>query len=209
MADAMHEMPPPPGYDPATLALLRAVETEPTISQRSLAHRLNAALGLTNAYFKRAVRKGYIKVTQAPARRFAYYLTPLGFLEKARLTQEFLYHSLSFFRHARTECDELFAKASAMGVRRVALCGASEIAEIASLSATNQEIELVAVIDASTNRERFVGLPIFRSLAEVGPVDAVVVTDVQQPQTIYDQLAATLPQARIFHPAILHIKPRG
>ena len=206
MVDATPDAAPTPTHDPATLALLQAVEAEPTISQRSLAQRLNAALGLTNAYFKRAVRKGYIKVTQAPARRFAYYLTPLGFLEKARLTQEYLYHSLAFFRHARTECDELFAQAAAAGWTRIAVYGASELAEIASLSAASHAVQLLGVVDPGTNVDRFAGLPVVRSLAELQQVDAVIVTDVQHPQALYDQLAKAMPPERVLHPGILHIK---
>ena len=41
------------------------------------------ALGLTNAYLKRCIRKGFIKVTQIPANRYAYYLTPRGLQKKA------------------------------------------------------------------------------------------------------------------------------
>ena len=71
------------GESAITLGLLDAVHQNSSVSQRSLAAELGIALGLTNAYFKRCVRKGLVKVRSAPANRYAYYLTPKGFAEKA------------------------------------------------------------------------------------------------------------------------------
>ena len=58
------------------LGLLDAVEQERAHSQRHLASELGIALGLVNAYLKRCMNKGLVKVREAPARRYAYYLTP-------------------------------------------------------------------------------------------------------------------------------------
>jgi len=73
-----------------TLGMLNAVEENSVLTQRSLARELGIALGLANAYLKRCVTKGYIKVTHVPAKRYAYYLTPKGFAEKSRLTARYL-----------------------------------------------------------------------------------------------------------------------
>src|SRR3990170_1377431 len=70
------------------LDLLTSVEHDGERSQRHIAAELGIALGLVNAYLKRCVKKGLVKVSQAPARRYAYYLTPQGFAEKSRLTVE-------------------------------------------------------------------------------------------------------------------------
>ena len=69
------------------LSLLESVERDGEQTQRRLASELGVALGLINAYLKRCVTKGLMKVSEAPARRYAYYLTPQGFAEKARLTE--------------------------------------------------------------------------------------------------------------------------
>ncbi len=66
------------------LGLLEYVGRGGEQSQRRLASELGVALGLANAYLKRCVKKGLVKVRQAPARRYAYYLTPRGFAEKSR-----------------------------------------------------------------------------------------------------------------------------
>src|SRR5664280_3632287 len=98
------------------LGLLEAVERDGAQSQRRLAAELGIALGLVNAYLKRCIKKGLVKVSQAPARRYAYYLTPQGFAEKSRLTVAYLSSSFSFFRHAKTDCSGLFRLAKAGGV---------------------------------------------------------------------------------------------
>src|SRR5437879_1245421 len=87
--------------------LLGAVERDGRVSQRHLAGELGIALGLVNAYLKRCVRKGLVKMRQAPARRYVYYLTPKGLSEKTRLTAQYLAYSLTFFRQSREGCSEL------------------------------------------------------------------------------------------------------
>src|SRR6201997_3399178 len=89
--------------DRIVLDLLNSVD-DGAQSQRRIAGELGIALGLVNAYLKRCVKKGFVKVSEAPARRYAYYLTPQGFAEKARLTVEYLSDSFNFFRLARADC---------------------------------------------------------------------------------------------------------
>ena len=59
----------------ATLEILQAIENKSDVTQRHLADRLDVALGLANSYLKRTVRKGLVKIQQAPANRYFYYLT--------------------------------------------------------------------------------------------------------------------------------------
>ena len=135
-----------------TLGLLNVVHDNSAASQRSMAGDLGIALGLANAYLKRCVKKGLIKVSQVPANRYAYYLTPKGFTEKSRLTAEFLSQSFRLFRLARTESADLFGQCQSRGWNRVALCGLGDLTEIMTLSARDFDIELVTVVggDAET-----------------------------------------------------------
>ena len=50
-----------------------------------LKHELGVSVGLINTLIKRAVKKGLVKVREAPYKRYAYYLTPHGFAKKVRL----------------------------------------------------------------------------------------------------------------------------
>jgi DNA-binding MarR family transcriptional regulator len=188
-----------------TLGMLNAVEESSVVTQRSLARELGIALGLANAYLKRCVTKGYIKVTHAPANRYAYYLTPKGFAEKSRLTAQYLALSFDFFRLARSQCSLLFAECEQQGWHRILLCGAGELAEIALLCADGAgNVRLVGLI--ATEGEPAIGrLPLVADLAALPEHDAILVTDQRTPQRSYDRLVALLPRERILAPRLLNI----
>ena len=139
--------------------LLERIDGDEEINQRALASELGIALGMTNAYLKRCVKKGWVKVRQVPARRYRYYLTPKGFAEKTRLTTEYFSDSLKFFRRARQSFERLYGDLKAQGVRRVILCGADELTEIAILCAFNQGIDVVGVVRGDGRDDDVGGMP--------------------------------------------------
>jgi DNA-binding MarR family transcriptional regulator len=189
------------------LGLLDAVEQERAQSQRLLASELNIALGLVNAYLKRCIKKGLVKVRGAPARRYAYYLTPQGFAEKSRLTVEYLSYSFGFFRQAKTDCSNLLRAAKAAGIKEVVLAGQSDLAEIAALCAIEQGIGIVGVVQAGTAQDRFVGLPVFADFDGVPePFDAVLITDLTGAQETCDAALARFGAARVLVPELLRIR---
>jgi DNA-binding MarR family transcriptional regulator len=192
-----------------TLGLLNAVHDNSAVTQRSVARELGIALGLANAYLKRCVKKGLIKVRQVPPNRYAYYLTPQGFAEKSRLTAEYLSYSFTFFRRARSQCEELFADCAEQGRRRVALAGASELAEIATLVAREFDVELVAILDGGAAGASFHGVPVLPRDAALPPVDAVIVTDLTDAQRTFDALKRRLPGTAILAPRMLRIARRA
>ena len=191
-----------------TLDLLDAVHQNSALSQRSLARELGIALGLTNSYLKRCVRKGWIKISQAPANRYAYYLTPKGFAEKSRLTSRYLRRSFTFYAGARNQLDEALALCAARRWRRIALVGAGELAEIALLCAMQHPLEVAGVADPEREPGRFMHVRLARNLDDLGPVDAVIVTEMRAPQRNYEALAGRLAPERILTPELLKISRR-
>jgi DNA-binding MarR family transcriptional regulator len=190
------------------LGLLESVERDGAQSQRKLASDLGIALGLVNAYLRRCVKKGLVKIGQAPARRYAYYLTPHGFAEKSRLTVEYLSSSFAFFRRAREDCSAVLKAAHARGWNRVALIGVSDLAEIATICALEQGITIVAVVDAKARTDRFVGTPVVGSIDAVpGGFDAVVITDLGITRDTVKSALAALEADRVFVPALLGLRP--
>ena len=190
------------------LGLLSSVESDGARSQRRIAAELGIALGLVNAYLKRCVKKGLVKIGQAPARRYAYYLTPYGFAEKSRLTVEYLSNSFAFFRRAREDCSAVLKTAYARGWNRVALIGVSDLAEIATICALEQGITIVAVVDAKATTGRFVGTPVVGSIVAVpGGLDAVVITDLGFTRDTFKAALAALEAERVFVPALLGLRP--
>ena len=188
-----------------TLRLLSDIECEEFSSQRTFSVRLGIAVGLTNAYVKRCVRKGWIKMRRVPARRYAYYLTPTGFTEKSKLVGEYLTSSFDFFRVARSQCLDAMQRCERRGWRRVALYGNGELAEIATVAARETSVELVAVIAPGCNSAEFAGVPVATNFAAAPRFDAVLVADISNPQAVYDELRRELPDERILTPRVLHV----
>ena len=141
------------------LSVLTSIERDSSITQRKLANELGIALGLANAYLRRCVRKGLIKMSQVPLNRYAYYLTPQGFAEKSRLTAEYLAVSLDFFRRSRSDCVVLFRQCEALGWQKVALYGAGDLAEIAILSASETAVEVTGTVERDPPPTQRLALP--------------------------------------------------
>lgn len=188
----------------AKVRLFSEIERGGIVSQETLATKLGIAVGLTNAYIKKCVGKGFIKMQKVPARRYAYYLTPKGFAEKAALTSEYLSHAFSFFRRARSQCHDQLDYCAKRGWNRVLLAGTGELAEVAVLAALEiPEIKLVGILAPGKNIDHFAGLPI---LAESrGGFDAILVTDTSRPRETYERLSSSFSEERILLVPLLHI----
>jgi DNA-binding MarR family transcriptional regulator len=188
-------------------ALLNHVEREAHVSQRQLAAELGIALGLVNIYMKRCVKKGLIKVQQVPSRRYAYFLTPTGFVEKTRLATEFLTWSLSFFRRARGECSNLMIDAKKRGWTTLALSGGSDLAEIAVLCATEQGLHVCAMVDVGMTRPNVLGVPVFSSLELAMPrPDGWMITGIQNAQALHDAAVAYAGADNVLTPPMLSVR---
>jgi len=187
------------------LGLLDAVARDPAVTQRTVAMELGIALGLANAYLRRCVRKGLIKVSDAPARRYAYYLTPQGLAEKSRLTASYLSHSFAFFREARAQCADLMRSAAARAHRRLALIGSGELSEIARLVAREHPVEIAGTVAASRDQAALAA-----DLADLGTVDAAIVTAIADPDEAFEAALRLLGPDRVYAPALLRLRhPAG
>ena len=129
-----------------TLTLFNTVESEPGINQRQLAQELDVSLGLANTYFQRVLKKGWIRAQQVKPRRWLYFLTPKGALEKSRLSLSYLHRTLDSFRELKSKGDEQLRILSENGVRGIHLCGEDDLTEILSFCFSGFEIELLSVI---------------------------------------------------------------
>lgn len=185
------------------LNLLNSVD-DGAQSQRRIAEELGIALGLVNAYLKRCIKKGLVKVSQAPARRYAYYLTPQGFAEKSRLTVEYLSYSFSFFRQAKADCAQVFELAKQQNFQNIVLCGKSDLAEIAILSAVDCGVSIAAIVDQNADQTLFVGKQVVIGYDHLtAPFDAVIVTDVVNARRAFDEAVQLYGPARVLAPKLL------
>jgi hypothetical protein len=167
---------------------------------------LGIALGLVNAYLKRCVKKGLVKVHDAPARRYAYYLTPQAFAEKSRLTVEYLSSSFSFFRQAKADCARVFQSAGEQNFQNLVLCGKSDLAEIAILSAVDCGVAIVAIVDQYADEALFVGKQVVSGYDRITvPFDAVIITDVVNTRRAFDEAVRLYGSGRVLAPSLLSL----
>ena len=170
------------------LKILSAIEAHRDMTQRRLSKSLGIALGLTNLYLKRLVRKGYVKITTIPPNRIGYLVTPRGFAEKTRLTYEYMTLSLTLYQETREVLRAALRPLVSAGQRRVALYGTGEAAELAYLTLREIGVDPIGVF-ADGNGAMFLGM-------RVAPVAELADADVDQivvaKFTIADEELATL-----------------
>jgi DNA-binding MarR family transcriptional regulator len=179
------------------LQLLEAVEKESTVTQRSLSERLGIALGLTNLYVRRLIKKGYLKSVTMPRNRLVYFVTPRGVQRKARLTLGFMKYSLDLYRKARRDLRQALEERLAEQ-KRVAIFGTGEAAELAFLLLREIGAEPAAVFDGGGG-QRFLGFDV-RDIKEHREVeyDILIVARLEKVQaTIAKLLAAGVPQNKL------------
>ena len=188
--------------DTIILDLLDQIDRSEGVSQRHLAQELGIALGLTNTYVKRCVNKGLIKVSEAPARRYRYYLTPRGFAEKSRLTAQFFTDSFAAFRRWRHNYDRLFAELEAKNAKTVALCGRGELVEIAVLCSLNSSIDIVGIWNPSGPPVSVRGIPGIELDGSIEP-DYWFLAINDDARAAYERLLGSVSKNRVLVPNLL------
>ena len=187
------------------LRLLSAVENNSSLTQRSLAKDLGIALGLANAYIKRCAKKGFIKIQQVPANRYAYYLTPNGFSEKSRLTTEYLSQSFLVFRRAREEYSRMLSMCVSRGNNKIAVFGGSDLSEIVLICARDFPVELVGIVKPGETGGEYLGIPVENSVADLKEFDVILFAELVDPQNSYESLASVVGGGRVLAPEFLNI----
>lgn len=169
--------------------LFTEIERNPNCTQRSLAAELGIALGLMNQYLKRCMTKGWIRASQVSPKRIKYFLTAEGFKEKSHMVANYLSRSLTFFRDSRLQCEELFALCKQYGWKKIALLGDGDLADIARLVANGTDLDL-HLANLTTDLKQY---------------DAIIVTDITNPQGTYDSAKKLIETERVLTLKLLHI----
>ena len=96
--------------------ILKHLEADPEISQRELAKALGISLGRANYCLKALIEQGLVKAknfkNSSNRSAYAYYLTPTGFEEKARVTVQFLKRKVAEYEALKGEIESLRREAS-------------------------------------------------------------------------------------------------
>ena len=128
------------------MLLLEHIESDPDITQASLADNLGVAVGTVNWHLKRLVSKGYVKVKRAQRRKLRYIITPQGISLRARLTVEYVERSMRLYRQTRQQVSDLLDQVVAAGHEAVRIevqqQGPDDIADICRLTCLEKGLEI-------------------------------------------------------------------
>lgn len=190
--------------DEAIRQILDRIETDQNVSQRDLADELGVALGMVNAYIKRCVHKGLVKIQEVPRRRYSYYLTPQGFAEKSRLTAQYLTDSFGALRRGLTSFDRLYADLAESGYHRIVLCGDDEMVEVGILASLSTPLEIVGVFNPLGDSHAVRGIP---AIDTVNPpeADRWVLAVTKNGEAAYAALERIIAADRIAMPDVLRL----
>jgi len=129
------------------LSLLDEIEHDPDVNQATLATQLGVAVGTVNWHLKRLIAKGAVKVARAERKKLRYIITPEGLSLRARLTVNYVEHSLSLYRKTRQRVKEHIAQVRRAGHPSVRIEGEGDVADICRLTCLEQGMGVVEAGD--------------------------------------------------------------
>lgn len=195
--------------DVITLQILNIIEGNPETSHGKIKVKTGLAAGLVHSFMSRIAKKGWIRAKQVSPKRWLYFMTPEGFLEKSRLTVSYLSHTLHSYRLTQNVMRSFLTVCTEQGVKRIAIIGANDLADIAALNIVSAEgFELAAVLSSNGNGQKIAGkdvLPCER-LGEI-EFDVACICDPDFRAESFD--AGTLPQGKTFYNLYKMIKISG
>ena len=147
-------------HDLYKLELLKHVEKDRKVTNRLVAQKLGVSVRLAHDILKRMVEKGLLHVKVIHSRRWDYFLTPKGIMEKARLTIEFFEFSTYFYREARKRSAQVCKDLTMKGVSDIGILGSGDLAEITYLGIQEWNLNLEYVFDSCPQTRTFLNLPI-------------------------------------------------
>ena len=182
------------GKKNSQLDFLSSLEEGKEVTQKSISSHISVSIGFVNALIKKFLKKGIIKVQQAPYKRYVYYLTPDGFSEKSKLVLEYVTDSLSLFRSLRKELNIIFTYNKKT---KYILYGMSEISEIAILSANEVGSEIIGIIEPNLNKKKMFNIPVLKKIPENLINKKILICCTKNAQKIYFNLLQEIPEERI------------
>jgi len=147
--------------DEISMRILEHIHENPTITQRDLASKLGMALGLTNSYIKRLYKKGCIKIKNLDGKRLKYILTPKGFVEKARLTCNYMARSFNYFREIKQKIDQTYNAMIESGINKIVLWGDGELAEVCIVSLKGLPITISGIVGFNEDRKKIFNYTVY------------------------------------------------
>ena len=128
------------------LDTLLELKENPSLSQRSLAHRLNISLGLTNSILQNLIHRGLIKVQKMSGRKILYLITPKGMVQATNFIYDRVRETQHYYQYAKDLLTTHFINLYDKGARKAAIYGTGQLAEITYLSLLDSPLRLHSII---------------------------------------------------------------
>jgi predicted transcriptional regulator len=139
------------------LDTLLELKQNPSLSQRSLARKLNISLGLTNAIIKNLILRGWLKAKKDTGRKLLYVITPKGMANVSRLMYSRFQETLHYYHYTKDLLTAYLMKIYQQGERTVNIYGTGQLAEITYYAGISTPLKLNAIITDDPSKEKFLG----------------------------------------------------
>jgi DNA-binding MarR family transcriptional regulator len=147
-----------PSESARELALLEHIESNPDVTQASLATQLGVAVGTVNWHLKRLIDKGYIKIKRAERKKLRYIITPEGIALRTLLTVDYIEQQFLLYRNTRQRVREHLEQIKSAGYDEVSILGEGDVADICRLSCLEQGVAITT--DSNAPVLEIVGLKV-------------------------------------------------
>ena len=139
------------------LDTLLELKQNPSLSQRSLARKLNISLGLTNSILKNLILRGWLKAKKDTGRKLLYIITPKGMANVSRLMYSRFQETLHYYHYTKDLLTAYLMKLYQQGERTVNIYGTGQLAEITYYAGISTPLKLNAIITDDSSKEKFLG----------------------------------------------------
>jgi len=132
------------------LKTLLEIKDNPSLSQRSLSHRLNISLGLTNAILQNLIHRGWVKAQKLTGRKILYLITPKGMARVTNLVYDRFRETQHYYQYTKELITSHLIDLYNQGTRRAAIYGTNQLSEITYLSLLDSPLRLHSIITAGS-----------------------------------------------------------
>jgi len=143
------------------LNTLLEIKENPTLTQRSLSHRLNVSLGLTNAILQNLIHRGWVKAKKLTGRKILYLITPQGMARVTNLIYDRFRETQNYYQYTKELLTSYLTDLYHRGKRRAIIYGTNQLAEITYLSLLDSPLKLHSILSDDPSKKKFLGHQIF------------------------------------------------
>jgi len=139
------------------LNTLLELKENPNLSQRSLSHKLNISLGLTNATLQNLIHRGWIKAKKLTGRKILYLITPQGMARATNLIYDRFRETQNYYQYTKELITSYLTDLYHQGKRKAIIYGTNQLAEITYLSLLDSPLKLYSILSDDLSKKKFLG----------------------------------------------------